>query len=148
MERAPFVVKPAEHSPLRVVGETITVLANAKDTKSIEVFLQHGPEGAGPPPHTHPWDESYYVLEGQVDVMLGEKTVTLAVGEFVFIPAGTPHGFRMRSATAKFLSFNNAGGASAFFTELDREVKGENDIPKMMPIAQRHEVKIAPPPGR
>ena len=32
-------------------------------------------------------------------------------------------------------------------TELDREVGGTLDIPKLVEVARRHEVKIPPPPG-
>jgi hypothetical protein len=35
-------------------------------TGSYEIFRQAGPEGAGPPPHSHPWEEAFYVIAGQV----------------------------------------------------------------------------------
>src|SRR5690349_17521751 len=136
----PFVVKPSEHRPLHVVGENIAVLASADSTHSYEVFLQSGPAGAGPPPHQHPWDEAYYVLEGQLEVLLGNRLVTLSAGEFVHVPAGTVHNFRMVTATAKFISMNSGRGASAFFTDLDREVGTTPDLPKMLAIAGPHQV--------
>ena len=145
--RSPFVVTPAQHRPFHVVGETISVLASAEQTGSGEIFFQQGPEGAGPPPHTHPWDEAYYVLDGQIDVTVGPKQITLSKGEFIYIPAMTLHCFRMKTAQASFLSINNKGGASRFFGELDREVGGSLDIPKLLAVAGRHEVKIPPPPG-
>jgi quercetin dioxygenase-like cupin family protein len=143
----PFVVKPQDHKPLQVVGETITVLAGVERTGSVEMFLQSGPEGAGPPPHTHAWDEAYYVLEGQIEVQMGDQLQTLSQGEFVFLPGGTPHAFRMKSPRASFLSFNSRGGAARFFGEIDRQVGGELNIPKLAAIAGQHEVFIAPPPG-
>jgi quercetin dioxygenase-like cupin family protein len=143
----PFIVKPQDHAPLQVVGETISVLAGVEKTGSVEVFLQSGPEGAGPPPHTHAWDETYYVLDGQIDVLLGDRVHTVSQGELVFIPGGTPHNFQMKSKTAKFLSLNSRGGASRFFESVDREVGGAMNIPKIVEIAGRHEVFLAPPPG-
>jgi quercetin dioxygenase-like cupin family protein len=63
----PFVVSPQDRTQLlRVVGEHITVLASAAQTGSYEIFFQAGPEGSGPPPHNHPWDEAFYVLRGEV----------------------------------------------------------------------------------
>lgn len=144
---APFVVKPADHRPLHVVGENIAVLASASATSSYEVFLQSGPEGAGPPPHQHPWDEAYYVLDGQIDVLLGDRMVTVSPGEFVHVPAGTVHNFRMKTATARFLSVSSRSGAAAFFTDLDREVGTNLDLPRMLAIAGRHQVQVPPPPG-
>ncbi|HEY8073772.1 MAG TPA: cupin domain-containing protein [Labilithrix sp.] len=147
MQKTAFIVTPDAHHPLKVVGETIAVLADSERTGSYEVFLQQGPEGAGPPPHHHPWDESYYVLEGEIDVLLGDRTTTIRAGEFVHVPAGTLHNFRMRTNTAKFLSMNNRGGASGFFRAIDREVGAAPDIPKIMAVAAQHEVRLGPPPG-
>jgi quercetin dioxygenase-like cupin family protein len=146
-ESKPFVLKVSDHAPLRVVGETIVVLANAKETGSYELFLQSGPEGVGPPPHTHAWDEGYYVLEGQIDVLLGDRTVTLSAGEFVHIPQGTVHNFRMKSARATFLSVNSRTGASSFFADLDHEVGGALDVQRMLAVAARHDVRVPPPPA-
>ena len=57
-----FVVAPKDYPrPLNVVGEHITVLASEAATGGYEIFLQEGPEGTGPPPHSHPWDESFFV---------------------------------------------------------------------------------------
>jgi quercetin dioxygenase-like cupin family protein len=145
----PFVVAPRDHQPLRVAGEAISVLANAERTGSVELFLQEGPEGAGPPPHVHAWDESYYVLEGAIDVLTGDHMQTVGQGEFMFVPGGTPHMFRIKTARARFLSFNSGGGASAFFREIDKEVGDTLDVGKMIQIANRHAVQLAaPPPGK
>ena len=144
---APFVVTPKDHQPLRVAGETVSVLADAPRTGSIELFLQEGPEGAGPPPHVHPWDESYYVLEGAIEVLTGDRMQTVARGEFMFVPSGTTHMFRIKTARARFLSFNSRGGAAAFFREIDREVGDTLDIVKMVQIADRHAVQLAGPPA-
>jgi hypothetical protein len=52
---AAFVVTPeTAPAPLNVVGEKITVLASGAQTGSYEIFRQAGPEGSGPPPHSHP----------------------------------------------------------------------------------------------
>ena len=65
---AQSVVVTPEDRPrgLNVVGEQITVLADGATTGSYEIFRQAGPEGAGPPPHSHPWEEAFYVIAGQV----------------------------------------------------------------------------------
>jgi len=86
----PFIVTPKDHKPFHVVGATIAVLADTKRTGSIEVFLQEGPEGAGPPPHVHAWAEAYYVLEGAIDVLIDDRLQVVRQGEFVFILAALP----------------------------------------------------------
>jgi mannose-6-phosphate isomerase-like protein (cupin superfamily) len=141
----PFLVKPKDHDPLRVAGETVAVLADAERTGTVELFLQDGPEGAGPPPHVHAWDEAYYVLEGAIDVLTGDCMQTVGQGEFMFVPGGTPHMFRVKTARARFLSFNSRSGASAFFRDIDHEVGDTLDLGRMVDIANRHGVQLALP---
>jgi hypothetical protein len=46
--------------------------------------------GGGPPPHIHTrQDETFYLLEGQVEFLVGEETIVAGAGEFVNIPRGT-----------------------------------------------------------
>jgi mannose-6-phosphate isomerase-like protein (cupin superfamily) len=150
MERQPVVVTNSTRSKdLNIVGEIINVLADASQTNGPEVFEQHGPEGAGPPPHTHPWDEAYFMVEGQMDVILGERTVVLTAGGFVYIPAGTVHGFRFRANGGKFVSFNSAAGAAKLFRELDRALPdGRIELDKFVPIAIANRVTLAGPPPK
>ena len=64
----PFVVTPKDYDPaLNVLGTKVTVLASNAGTQSYEITLQQGDEGTGPPLHSHNWDESFYVLKGQVE---------------------------------------------------------------------------------
>jgi quercetin dioxygenase-like cupin family protein len=142
----PFVVSPNDHRPLRVAGEAVSVIADAERTGSVELFLQEGHEGAGPPPHVHAWAESYYVLEGVIDVLAGDRMQTVKPGEFMFVPGGTPHMFRIRTARARFLSFNSGAGASAFFRDIDREVGDTLDVPTMIQVASRHAVHVVARP--
>ena len=34
------------------------------------------PQDAGPPPHTHRWDEAYFVTEGDVEFRVGDQRFT------------------------------------------------------------------------
>lgn len=77
MSTQPFVVAPKNYPhPLNVVGERITVLASGEATGGYEIFLQQGPEGSGPPPHSHPWDESFYVTKGEMEFGIEKETLT------------------------------------------------------------------------
>jgi quercetin dioxygenase-like cupin family protein len=52
------------------------------------------PPGGGPPPHIHRnEDETFYVLEGEVEFLLGDRIVTGGAGDFVNVPRGTVHRF-------------------------------------------------------
>ena len=89
----PFVVAPEDYaSDLDIVGEHVTVLASGEATGGYEIFLQRGPEGSGPPPHSHPWDESFFVVKGQIDFGIGAESKTASPGTLVHLPAGTADG--------------------------------------------------------
>jgi hypothetical protein len=83
MVAKPFVVAPQDYAPaLNLVGEHITVLASGEATGGYEVFLQRGPEGSGPPPHSHPWDESFFVIKGEITFGIGAESRTASAGRF------------------------------------------------------------------
>jgi quercetin dioxygenase-like cupin family protein len=49
------------------------------------------PRVAGPPRHRHPSDQTYFVVQGEITVELGEQTHVAQARSAVFIPAGLPH---------------------------------------------------------
>lgn len=143
----PFFVTP-EVAPLalNVVGEKVTVLARGERTGSYEVFLQSGAEGVGPPLHSHPWDEAYFVIEGVLRVTIGDKAHDLAAGGFAHIPAGTYHNYAGVSGPARFVSITSQPGAARFFADLDREVPTvPPELPALLAVAERHRVRVQPP---
>jgi len=131
-----------------VVGERVHVLARGDETGGGEAFIQEGPPGSGPPPHTHPWDEAYLMLDGEMDVLVGERTLHLVPGMFVYIPAETVHCFRY-TTKGRFFSYTSAPGAARFFEELDRDVPvtdGAPDLGRVVEVALRNRVRPAGPP--
>jgi mannose-6-phosphate isomerase-like protein (cupin superfamily) len=64
------------------------------------------PGRSGPPPHTHERsDEVFYILEGQVQLQLGDAVSTARAGQLVRVPLGVTHGFVVTSDQARFLNF-------------------------------------------
>ncbi len=51
------------------------------------------PEGSpGPRPHIHrEHEEGFYVLEGELTVRVGTRTITAPAGSFVVVPRGATH---------------------------------------------------------
>ncbi|HVG22980.1 MAG TPA: cupin domain-containing protein [Thermoanaerobaculia bacterium] len=135
-----IIANPAEGARLRVVGDTVRVLAASQDTGgAYEVFEVEGPEGSGPPPHAHPWSEAYVVIDGEAEVLVDGARSRATAGCFYHIPAGTPHAYRITSKTAKFVVITSPSGASRFFTELDAETGGScDDMAKVFAIAVKH----------
>ena len=142
-------VNPGEGTALRVVGDTIRVLAGAPDTGgAYEIFELRGPRDSGPPPHAHPWNEAYVVLEGEAEVLVDGSTRNVTAGCFVNIPAGAVHSYRVLSEGARFIIVTSPAGAAEFFAELDRETEGsKDDLAKIVAVATRHGFTVPPPPA-
>lgn len=143
---APFVVKPDQAaSPLRIVGEEITVLAPGAQTGGYEVFRQAGPEGSGPPPHNHPWDESFYIIKGEIAFGIEANEMMAVPGTLVHLPAGTTHWFRFGKGGGEMISMTSREGASRMFADIAREVSPENpDLGKLVEVGLRHGLRISP----
>jgi quercetin dioxygenase-like cupin family protein len=141
----PFVVTPKDYAPaLNIVGEHVTVLASGEATEGYEVFLQRGPEGSGPPPHSHPWDESFYVVNGRIDFGIGDESTTATPGTLVHLPAGTVHWFRFSTGGGEMISMTSRLGASKLFTDIARELAPvDPDLEAFAEIGGRHGLKLA-----
>lgn len=99
-------------------------LVNARATTDgtqgrFELLEYTAREGDAAPVHAHANEsESFYVLQGQVTMLVGEDEVQTTAGSFTFIPPGERHAFRVDSPTAKFLQFMTSGGILPFFEEI------------------------------
>ncbi len=81
------------------------------------------PPGGGPPAHIHRnEDETFYIVEGQCDFLLGDEIITGGVGDFVNVPRGTVHRFHNASdaVTRMILTFTPAGMEHFFEETLER----------------------------
>ncbi len=143
--RQPFVVYPdAAPRPLNVVGEGITVLASGAQTGGYEIFRQAGPEGSGPPPHSHPWDESFYVIEGEIAFGVDDQDLMAVPGTLVHLPAESVHWFRFGPGGGVMISMTSREGASCMFADFDREISPENpDLSRLIELGQRYGLAIS-----
>jgi len=102
---------PGEGERLWFLGTlaTIKVPGEASDGRfALIEFLF--PNGASPPLHTHPQDESYVVLEGALTIQAGEDRFELEAGGAAVVPMGVAHTFRVDSGTARVLVLSTPAG--------------------------------------
>ena len=145
MKAQPFVVTPHDYHPaLNVLGIKVTVLASNKATQAYEITRQQGEKGVGPPPHSHNWDESFYIVAGEVEFTCDGKSVVCPPGTLVHVPAGTVHSFRYLADGCDVLEFTGQGGvATQMFTAVDREIPaGPPEIPKLLEVLEQNGVTI------
>jgi quercetin dioxygenase-like cupin family protein len=107
-----------------VVGDTYTILLTGDDTAGQFCLIDmHVPPGGGPPPHRHDFEETFVMLEGEVDLTFrGSKSVARA-GDTVNIPANAPHQFHNSSQRAvRMLCLCSPAGQEKFFLEVGAPV--------------------------
>lgn len=87
------------------------ILASGDTTNGEYALMEQlCPENSGPPPHTHTQREMFYILEGEITFLVGDKMITAGPGSFVNVPPGTAHSFRVDTETARLLnSYTPAG---------------------------------------
>jgi quercetin dioxygenase-like cupin family protein len=133
----PAPVSSASVTALNVVGEQFRPLVT---TEAFEIFDVRGPAETGPPPHRHPWNEAYFVLEGALEVQRDDERVRLEAGDSVHVPPMTLHAYRVLTAEARFVTVTSPGGAAAFFTDVDASVASADDLPALVAAARRNQV--------
>jgi len=81
---------------------------------------------AGPPLHVHPdFDETFYVLEGELTFQVGDERLTAPAGTLAFAPGETPHAFANLSGTAaRVLLLCTPAGFEPYFARLAAERQG------------------------
>ncbi|MDQ0137535.1 quercetin dioxygenase-like cupin family protein [Neorhizobium galegae] len=71
--------------------DTQTLVDRKMGSKSIKAFVSLVHPGSGMGLHVHPFDQFYYVLQGQLSVRLGFDTSEMSEGDIVAFPAGLIH---------------------------------------------------------
>src|SRR5205823_1764903 len=96
-QRSLKLARPNEDQSLPhigLVGDTYTILLSGNDTNGryclIDMLV---PPGGGPGPHRHDFEESFTVLEGEIEATFRGKKSVVRSGETANIPANAPHSF-------------------------------------------------------
>jgi quercetin dioxygenase-like cupin family protein len=95
-ETEALVLQRGEGAWFQIGQMRLTVKEAGQRTAGQVVIMEMAvPAGAASPPaHIHrQGGESWYVLEGELDVLVGNQQGRYGPGSFVMIPAGTPHRF-------------------------------------------------------
>jgi mannose-6-phosphate isomerase-like protein (cupin superfamily) len=117
------VMQAGEGLLLSIAGGQYTIKASGEDSGGafalIEMLI---PPGAGPPPHTHSREtEVFYILEGELAIEVGDRSVTAAAGAYVQAPPGLRHVFRNPGKVpARVLLLAVPGGIEKFFQEISQ----------------------------
>ena len=108
-------------------------------------------KGKATPLHTHPADESMYVLEGELLVHVDGEETLLTAGGFVLAARGVPHAFKVVSETCRMLCLHTPGSCEAFYLGASEPLDGSArvaDFGRVSASAEQHGgiTLLGPPP--
>jgi quercetin dioxygenase-like cupin family protein len=83
------------------------------------------PHTAGPPLHTHEFDEAFYMLDGELIFQLAEVLVPKRAGELFFAPRGVAHTLANHSdAPSRYLLICTPAGFERHWARLAARAAG------------------------
>lgn len=117
-----LTVDPNEGQKLMIAGGEYRIIVSGMQTGGTFAVIEMSvPPGAGPNPHSHPdFEESFYVLEGEISFKYESGNYTAKENSFISIPkGGMVHGFKnLTNTPAKLLCTVIPAGLDAFFQEV------------------------------
>ena len=140
---------------LSIAGNAYQIIISGAETDGkFAIIDMLVPPGGGPVPHAHPdFQESFYVLEGEVQFKTETEKYTATKGAFISIPQNGPiHCFKNTSnAPARLLCTVAPSGLEEFFTEVaavTADLSGppdENTKQKLSALSEKYGQRIYPP---
>ena len=112
-------------------ANTYTMLLTGDQTGGRYCLIDmYVPDGGGPPPHRHDFEEMFTVLEGQVEFTFRGQTRTVSAPTTVNIPANAPHSFRNTSGSpVRMLCMCTPAGQDEFFARVGDPVSSRTAAP-------------------
>ncbi len=155
-QRQPVYVAEGEGKRLWVADELMTFKVSSEDTGGMYSLTDSvvPPQGEAPPHVHHREDEAFWVLEGELEVVVGEDTLRAGAGSFVHLPKGIPHTYKnIGMRPARFLTLMVPAGLERFFYEVGKPATDpsspppfeEEDIERFLEAAARYGVEIISP---
>src|SRR5216684_2171183 len=119
------VRQSGEGRTIAVVGDVYRFLAVGEDTDGKYALWEAiVPPGGGPPPHVHSREEEgFYVLEGEITLLVGDRQLVAGPGMFANMPVGTLHSFKNETdRPARMLISVAPAGLEKMFLEVGQPV--------------------------
>jgi quercetin dioxygenase-like cupin family protein len=122
------VQMPGEGKQVRLAGKPMRFLVTGKDTRHTSMFDWTLPAGFSTGRHVHRvQEETFFVLEGECEWQIGDRTIHALPGTYVFIPPGVPHNIANSSAApARMMMTVSPPGHEHYFEELVELVAHSN----------------------
>lgn len=144
-----------EGQSIWMLGILMTFKATAAETDGAFGLVEGlHPPGAGAPPHVHHnEDEFFYVIDGEVEVTIGDEKILGKAGSFVFAPRDIPHSYTITgSQNSRLLLGVTPAGLEKCFVELGEPAASLTippaappDLEKLLSVAKKYKVDFLVP---
>lgn len=118
----PLVMLPGQGDVLNILGAEYVIKVPASATDGAFALLETiVPVGSEVPPHTHTReDETFYILEGTLEIQCGGRTIIATKGTTAHLPKNVPHSNRnVGDIAARVLVTLTPAGFERFFEEIN-----------------------------
>jgi quercetin dioxygenase-like cupin family protein len=100
-------------------GRISVKLTGAETGGALAQVVTDDPRGTAPPLHVHHHeDETFYVLDGELSVIVDGQEQRLSTGDYAVVPRGVPHAYLVRSERARMLVTFSPAGFEQVFVEI------------------------------
>ena len=122
-----------------LVGNTYAMLITGEQTNGQYCLIEmRVPDGGGPPPHRHDFEEMFTILEGEIEFTFRGEKHAVQAGSTINIPANAPHFFRNTSgAPARMLCMCTPAGQDEYFSRIGTTVDGWDAPPPRLSDDER-----------
>lgn len=141
--RTPKIVATGEGDSFQMLSHTFTYKVTPEDTRGQWLMYEvTDTAGNGAPLHSHPWEETFYILEGELEIQIGQRTFTAKAGSTVYFPENAIHAFKICSETVRILIIM-PGYADGFYREVGEKVTTLPPDPEVFQaVAENHNLKL------
>lgn len=125
-------LEPGAGEKIWIAGDTMWLKATATDTGGAYTMIEVlAAPGGGPPPHYHDnEDETFLVLDGTFEILIGDRTFRAAKGAYALVPRGTVHRFRnVGDRHGRIIVMFTPGGLEGFFREAGQPALNDGQAP-------------------
>jgi quercetin dioxygenase-like cupin family protein len=124
-----------------LVGDTYTITVTGAETAGrFCVIDMHIPPGGGPPPHRHDFEETFILLEGEMEATFRGQKSSVKAGDTINIPANAPHRFHNTSSSAtRLICICLPAGQEEFFTAVGTPVATRTTPPPKLDETEQAE---------
>ncbi len=113
---------PGHGHSVQVSGHGVVFKLSGSQTGGSLSIVEHPvpPGGSAGPPHTHTReDEVSYIIEGEINVLIGDELIHAPAGSYVFKPRDIAHTFWNSSdKPARILEIVTPAGLETYFEEV------------------------------